>query len=177
MSEHGIAASSALPPLSARLAGILPIDKSPRALVGEVPSGASALLSFALARRHGTAMVVLPTPHHLDAFLADAATLSAVESSEVAALPFRLLEAASEDDEDAAVLGARLDAAKALATRKTEIPNPGENPKSRNPETPSGTGISEFRNSGVSRPILVATSVQALMQAAPAASYSRAMER
>ena len=159
MSEHGTAASQALTPLSARLAAILPIDKSPRALVGEVPSGASAPLAFALARRHGVALAVLPTPHHLDAFLADAATLSAVESSEVTVLPFRLLEAADEDGEDAAVLGARLEAAKALATRIPDIPNPGENPKPRNSETPASMPQDA--------PILVATSVQALMQAAP----------
>ena len=154
-------------PLSARLAGILPIDKSPRALVGEVPSGASAPLAFALARRHGAALVVLPTPHHLDAFLADAATLSAVEAAgnelqvggsqfavcssqfpvrssqfavrcsqfPVAVHPFRLLEAADEDGEDAIVLGARLSAASALAKNAS--------------------------------PLLVASSVQALMQAAP----------
>ena len=146
--------NGARPPLSERLAGILPIDKSPRALVGEVPSGASAPLAFALARRHGVALVVLPTPHHLDAFLADAATLSAVETESelrvassklqvdgshlpVAVHPFRLLEAASEDDEDAAVLGARLEAAKVIC---------------RDANRP---------------PVLVATSVQALMQAAP----------
>ena len=227
MSEHGIAASQGRPPLSERLVGILPIDKSPRALVGEVPSGASALLAFALARRHGAALVVLPTPHHLDAFLADAATISAVEaesevrspksevnssksreipnsrnpetppstgfsdfrgfgiSPEVAVLPFRLLEAASEDDEDAAVLGARLDAARALATRHPEIPktrnpenpNPGETPKTRKPEIPPPTSDFGLRTSDLRtcepanlqtcEPLLVATSVQALMQAAP----------
>lgn len=132
--------------LSARLAACLPIDDAPRAFVGELPTGGSALLSVALARRNHVALAVVPTPHHLDAFLADCETILAAETSDlpVRLMPFRLRESDDDAKESPAVLGARFDVATALVTASPEAP-----------------------------PLLVVTSVQALMQSAPDA---RAME-
>ncbi len=114
-----------------------------------MPAGASALLALALAHRHGAALAVLPTPHHLDAFLADCETLGAQDARPSArVLPFRIREAPDDEQEDPAVLGARLDAASALSAAAT-----------------SRTG--ERNDDGEGRALLVATSVQALMQPAP----------
>ncbi len=142
------------PPLWERFAKVLPIDDAPRAFLGDVPTGAAALLALALAKRDGTALAILPTPHHPDAFLADCETLCKAEfespkakkSKSPRVLPFRLRESDDDSAESPSVLGARLDAATALCRRKSEV---------RSPE------------SEVQSPLLVATSVQALMQAAP----------
>ena len=142
------------PPLWEGFAQVLPLDDAPRAFLGDVPTGASALLALALAKRDGTALAVLPTPHHLDAFLADCETLCKAESESPKfqksespkVLPFRLRESDDDAAESPSILGARFDAAAALCRRKSEV---------RSPE------------SKVQAPLLVATSVQALMQAAP----------
>ena len=144
---NGIPANQApsTAPLGERLAGVLPLDDAPCAFVGELPSGASALLALALARRYGTALAVVPTPHHLDAFLADAETFLAQDGPSVRLLPFRLRESDDDTKESPAVLGLRLDCAAALAAA-------------------SSKGSGEVSSPS---PLLVVTSVQALMQAAP----------